>query len=396
MTTDLPRTLQLFNDYHHRFDELLVHLNEELLPSLITSLNNSSPQHFGKLDHEPLPKNERNLTDARTRIGVLLEYALAFALDDVLKHGDYRAGFLVANQFPDITTRHVGTFAQGVRLEVKAIQAVAEEKAANFGTLVRDILPEQDILCVLLWDWHTVALGTTQVDYPHIYRAFALDARVIAKIRDILWLSQTGDYQSPKLIDIAGALVPINYDADTTTYKLEEKNLGKLTRLIDMTLLAATTHTQLVELRNASSVAVYQDLIRTAYNFGIERVMRSIATSIKLKTGVSIDFSLLGSFNLNGFAAVALLESVSVDILVIGNDTGRQLSKDNLKTLIVPYEDNTVVIEMRPKFGWRMGIIVTTEQGKRPVRQIKSVRWQGISGKKPATLRDHLQYLISG
>lgn len=97
-------TQRKFREYATRFDLLLEHLNDDLLPTLVVALNTHvSPQHFGKLSlsAEPIPLNERNLTDTRTRIGVLLEYALAFQLHEVLKGGTYTAGFLVANQFPD-------------------------------------------------------------------------------------------------------------------------------------------------------------------------------------------------------------------------------------------------------------------------------------------------------
>lgn len=40
-----------------------------------------------------------------------------------------------------------------MRIEVKCLQSMAEEKSANFDTLIKDINPQTDFVVVFLWEW---------------------------------------------------------------------------------------------------------------------------------------------------------------------------------------------------------------------------------------------------
>src|SRR5205807_1048982 len=108
--------------------------NEQLLPEAIRDLNQGIASHqIARLSSERLPENERNLTDTRTRIGVLLEYSLGLCLDERLGRllgRRYRLGFVVTNKFPDLVLRGP-VYQPLVRLEVKCVQTAAEEKSAN-------------------------------------------------------------------------------------------------------------------------------------------------------------------------------------------------------------------------------------------------------------------------
>lgn len=109
-------------------------LNAGLMQRCIAAVNERYVlPMMSKLPSERLPTNERNLTDARTRIGVLLEYSFAQVLQDILmSHGvdDFRLSYVIANRYPDLFIRDRNSQPR-VRMEVKALQLASEEKSAN-------------------------------------------------------------------------------------------------------------------------------------------------------------------------------------------------------------------------------------------------------------------------
>jgi hypothetical protein len=138
------------NDGARAFNE---QLNSSLLADCINEVNEKFARPLmSKLPSERLPTNERNLTDARTRIGVLLEYSFALTLQRRLETdcaGLYRMTFVISNRYPDIVIRDAQS-KPVLRIELKALDLESEEKSANFDTLVRDIHPDRDLLCVLV------------------------------------------------------------------------------------------------------------------------------------------------------------------------------------------------------------------------------------------------------
>lgn len=383
-------TQQLFKEYATRFQELLEHLNNELLPRLVDTINTHvSPQHFGKLSlsAEPIPLNERNLTDTRTRIGVLLEYALAFELHKVLEGGTYSAGFLVANQFPDITTRHVTDFTQGARLEIKAIQTISEEKAANFSTLIQDISPNQDILCVLVWEWRIKLVGVADVHYPHILGAYAMHAHVIARLRDMVWLALEGKYKSPKLIDIAGALVPNSQNADEKVMKSEENNLGKLTRMISAHNLSNIDDKNFSTLKLDISVKIYYKMLKFAYNKGIEEIVERELE----EAGIYVDVTWQQALELDNFALMTTIDLAGQMLHIVGNDTGRPLTLSAIDEMMKSMNVGDAMIEINPKFGWLLGKIEAREKNPKSKNILMVKKRITISQKKkPKELRKAL------
>lgn len=251
----------------------LIHaLNADVLPAVIRQMNEEMSIHqIAKLATELLPENERNLTDARTRIGVLLEYSLALYLDqyvtDLLGPG-HRVGFVVAHKFPDLVTRDPD-HRPVLRIEVKCIQWAAEEKSANLDALLRDIKPHHDLLCVLVWEWKDAKRGMSLIDYPHVYRGFVFDAYVIAKVRDWGWLNEPRPGRSND-IDVATAVVEKD-----GSWKKEEKNLGKLMRIADP---GALKQPPLDQFSDDSNVRAYlefkQRVIELAISQGYQRIVK--------------------------------------------------------------------------------------------------------------------------
>jgi hypothetical protein len=211
--------------------ESLKELNADVLPKAVQRLNaHALPNRMRVFDTDPLPTNQRNLTDFRTRVGNLLEWELANALRDELlieSQGEWRLMNIVANRFPDLEFRSLRG-QRGLRLEIKAVDVTAEEKAANFDTLIKDIRAGQDYVVVLVWKWKRDL--TTASRFPFVICAVALEASVLAKIRDSSWLSQPppSTRKARQGFDIRFA---VNCSGDN--YNQEEGNLGKLMRLAE-------------------------------------------------------------------------------------------------------------------------------------------------------------------
>ncbi|MGH9857653.1 MAG: hypothetical protein ACRD4B_07405, partial [Acidobacteriota bacterium] len=63
-------------------------LRTDILPHAVRQMNEELlPFQFALYKDDRVPTNQRNLTDVRTRMGVLLEYELAKAINHVLGEG---------------------------------------------------------------------------------------------------------------------------------------------------------------------------------------------------------------------------------------------------------------------------------------------------------------------
>lgn len=194
----------------------------------------------------------------------MLEYSFALVLQDALRVGgaaNYRVSYVAANQYPDLMIRDVS--AQPVlRIEMKTLELVSEEKSANFDALVRDIHPEKDVLCVLLWEWKGQEYEGTSVEFPEVKKGFAFEAHPIAKARDLGWLSQRQEGRA-KGIDVVG---PVIEDAKESKYlKGEERNMGKLMRILN----DEETSVLPEELKEHPAVKDYREFKKFTINAGL-------------------------------------------------------------------------------------------------------------------------------
>ena len=207
-------------------------LRETYFPEIIRRFNEeSSRKRFGLYQGEQIPVNERNLTDVRTRMGVLIEFELARIsneLLDGLKINNIFWAYVVANRFPDLEIRN-NSGERKLRFEIKSLQCIAEEKSANFDTLKKDINPLTDFVVVCLWDWSKERSATYQWDsVPIIHKVYVFHAYSLTMLRDTYWLnnppSDMGNgYQG---FDIRYAVTCKN-----GIYSKEQGNYGKLTRI---------------------------------------------------------------------------------------------------------------------------------------------------------------------
>src|SRR5262249_46720143 len=153
LTAQRDHAEELLNALRGRAGALIEYLDGGPLETCVDRVNTEfALPLMSKLPSERLPTNERNLTDARTRIGLLLEYSLQLPLQSPL--GDvgvavHRLSYVVANRYPDLAIRTSDSEVL-FRLEVKALELVSEEKSANFDALVREIHPDRDLLCVIV------------------------------------------------------------------------------------------------------------------------------------------------------------------------------------------------------------------------------------------------------
>lgn len=207
-------------------------LRQNYFPEIVHRFNSEgSRRRFGLYQNEQIPTNERNLTDVRTRMGVLIEFELARISNELLSEvgiDDLFWSYVVANRFPDLEIRKSDGTRQ-LRLEVKCLQCIAEEKSANFDTLKKDIDPSTDYVIVCLWNWSKEQSETCNWDsVPVIYKVYVFHAYSLTLLRDTYWLNNPpqnigNGYQG---FDVRFAVTCSN-----GVYSKEQGNYGKLTRI---------------------------------------------------------------------------------------------------------------------------------------------------------------------
>jgi hypothetical protein len=206
-------------------------LQNAFLPEVVAILNTTNTRRrLGIYAGEKIPENERNLTDVRNRVSLIVEYELASITSQLLE--DYKApnlfcSYVVANRFPDLEIRQF-TGGRGLRFEVKCLQTIAEEKSANFDTIRKDIHPRTDFVVVFLWDWQYDPTDITWDRAVFVHRAYVFHAASLALLRDWYWLNRPPN-------DLGNGLqgFDLRYAVNCKNgeYNEEEGNYGKLLRI---------------------------------------------------------------------------------------------------------------------------------------------------------------------
>ena len=218
------------------------------------------------------PLDPRHLTDTRTRVSTLLEYALAYEVNRLLAEGP--TGFTVSsvlwNVFPDLVVRDAERNPV-IGLEVKALHTAAEEKSANLATPLHVIKKGCDFVIILIWAWRRESIGGVNVTYPHIHVVEAFDAYLLAQARDYSWLFKQG--KRIKGIDISTPIITPKNRPKGDRFKAEEGNMGKLMRIELESRLPATTP-NLAELRRESEK--YQRFQDRVLGLGLTETFREV------------------------------------------------------------------------------------------------------------------------
>ena len=206
-------------------------LRKDYLPELVRRFNLSEARkRLGLYGGDKIPENERNLTDVRNRISLIVEYELARLSNHIIEDHelpDLFWSYVVANRFPDLEVRERdGT--RHLRIEVKCLQSIAEEKSANFDTLKKDIHPGTDFVIVFLWEWAHDGMDFKWDRAPKLLEHFVFHAYSLAELRDHYWLNKppsdlAGGYQG---FDIRYAV-----NCSNGVFNEEEGNYGKLLRI---------------------------------------------------------------------------------------------------------------------------------------------------------------------
>ena len=213
-------------------DKIAKWLRKQYFPEVMNRYNlETSRKRFGLYRNERIPSNERNLTDVRTRMGVLIEFELARLSNEILLElgiEDVFWSYVVANRFPDLEIRE-NNGNRLLRLEIKCLQCIAEEKSANFDTLIKDINPNTDFVIVCLWDWDDGGNDTCQWDLaPKLFKMYVFHAYSLAQLRDTYWLNKP-----PADLGTGYQGFDVRYAVTCTdsVFSKEQGNYGKLTRI---------------------------------------------------------------------------------------------------------------------------------------------------------------------
>lgn len=212
-------------------EETLSFLTREFMPAVVTRLNEiGTRRRMALYGGDRVPENERNLTDVRNRMSLLIEYKLAWIGNDILseaKIDDFFWTNVVANRFPDLEVRSTNG-RRGIRVEVKCLEAIAEEKSANFDTLKKDLNPRTDFVAVFLWEWFRDQAAVAWDRAPKILKCYVFHASSLAELRDYNWLNNppNGLGNGFQGYDFRFAV-----NCNDSTYNEEEGNYGKLLRI---------------------------------------------------------------------------------------------------------------------------------------------------------------------
>jgi hypothetical protein len=210
--------------------DILEWLQSRFIVAVRTVFNSDDVRRrLGLYAGDRIPDNERNLTDVRNRVSLIVEYELARISTRLLEEAKVKEifwSYVVANRFPDLEVRD-SEGKRHLRIEVKNLQSVAEEKSANFDTLRKDVHPQTDFLVVFLWEWKADD-GKPWDRAPFIHNVFVFHASSLALLRDCYWLNSPPTTLGDGL---QGFDLRYGINCRNGKYNEEEGNYGKLLRL---------------------------------------------------------------------------------------------------------------------------------------------------------------------
>ena len=349
-------SLNLLDGTSKDSETILQYLGEELIPQAVGIMNSETlPLAVALFPGDALPTNQRNLTDVRTRIGILLEYEFAKAvtasLPTEIKDKGIVLTYVVANQFPDLAFRS-DDGRIGIRFEVKAIQTIAEEKSANFSALIKDIRKDTDFVVVLLWEWRQHASRSNK--FPHIDKSFVMDAYQLAQMRDCYWLNRPphGLKSARQGFDLTFA---VNAQADV--YNKEEGNYGKLMRIFDREYETYLPDT----VRRGKTLKTYYAFREEAARLGLKQIGCEIAKEAVQISGGS--YSVISDDTL----PVRFLAEQNNSRLLIMGDRPMPRKRQTIETMRA--NGASLALLLNEKFSWKVcnENWETVCDGKKPV-----------------------------
>lgn len=268
----------------HGVPKTITWLRNEYLAEIVQRFNSEqSRKRFALYQGEKIPANERNLTDVRTRMGILIEFELARLSNIILEENgitDIFWTYVVANRFPDLEVRN-NNGGRHIRLEIKTLQCIAEEKSANFDTLLKDINPSTDFVVVFLWDWDKTLSASYKWDAaPFILNAFVFNAYSLAMLRDTYWLNSP-----PNNLGDGFQGFDLRYAVTCAagTYSKEQGNYGKLTRIWKNGFPYNPQNLPLIDDTIAEYSAFQNEIICSGFEILAKNHLETITKSVPMK-----------------------------------------------------------------------------------------------------------------
>lgn len=317
--------------------ETLKWFNQHYLPVVLERMNDVGFRKTMALyDGERLRTNERNLTDTRTRLGLLLEDGFARISNEILADegiDDLFWNYVVANRFPDLEV-HSNNGSTLMRIEMKALEVRAEEKSANFATLIKDINPETDYLVVCLWEWDSDINESIEWDAAvKVHKVYVFHAYSLARIRDCYWLNnppsccreQSEGAKRYQGIDIRTAI-----NCTKQHYSVEEHNMGKILRLWQGDAGDLPDSYSEIERETLSS---YLEFVDEVYRAGFDILSSEILRSIG---GANIEFHSISGIRYPESNGVAI---VPKEIATTNNNRER-IARDSGARIVIKMNKN--------------------------------------------------------
>ena len=306
-------------------DQTLTFLSDQFMPEVLKRLNDvGTRRRMALYGGDRVPVNERNLTDVRNCMSLLIEYKLAWTSNDILKDSGIDDVFwtnVVANRFPDLEVRDLkGT--RGVRIEVKCLEAIAEEKSANFDTLKKDLNPNTDYVVVFIWEWFRDKAAIAWDRAPKILQVFIFHAASLAEIRDYNWLNNPpGDLGN----GFQGYDLRFAVNCRDGVYNEEEGNYGKLMRIWSNEAKYSGKLTPLLE-RTIKSHGEFEDFVLWS---GFEVLSQEVLGKVAGDELKSLAGKICPGFRKGDFGIVFKRRAYSV------NDQKRVAKENALKRMIL-------------------------------------------------------------
>jgi hypothetical protein len=313
----------------------------ELAGLSVASINNGvSKTLTGRLEKEIPPQDPRHLTDTRTRVSTLLEYALSYELNNLIEKrvDGYCLSNILWNVFPDLVIRdEKRNITHGI--EVKALHTAAEEKSANLHTPLPIINKDRDFVLILIWGWTRETINGVGIVYPHIHDYGLFSAWALARIRDASWLSGQRVSRS-KAFDLSSPM--IESENDQSKFKAEEGNIGKLMRISLSSLVS-------------SDVPYYEELRAENEQFSIFK-KKAIALGLQ-EIAKELEFTLTGSMTEHpeireypsSTNLLAFFDSGTIKIGILAGPAQKTLVKN-----IMAERSLDIALHLTSKLEWKL------------------------------------------
>ncbi|RQZ77893.1 MerR family DNA-binding transcriptional regulator [Burkholderia cepacia] len=209
-------------------------LNETIGPKLKSRLReNSAMRRISVFEGTQLPLAPEVISSVRGRVSQFLETQFGDLMEATLHDEGLVEAFIgtvAAHQYPDFELRFSDD-TKGLRFEVKAIESLADEAAANFATLLGQIREETDYLALIVWAWDESPSRIQRRRTPQVQDIRFFHARSLALMRDHHWLTTPDRKKGKNGLQGFDSLRAWTGVRDNLEH--EQNNYGKILRLFD-------------------------------------------------------------------------------------------------------------------------------------------------------------------